>query len=229
MLRVGLTGGVGSGKTAAVAMLRELGAEVSQSDEVGRALMQPGTAVFAAIVAHFGEGVLTVDGLLDRAALARIAFADGRVEELNAIVHPAVIAAQAAWFDAVAAWDAEAVAVVESALIFETKHGAADGAPTWKDRFDRIVVLTAAEDVRRGRYIERVSGLDSVVAAADETGRIVADFGRRAVAQWSDARKASLADFVVTNEGSLAELRTAMTGLFDVLKRESVARAAEAK
>src|SRR4051812_34950363 len=97
MLRVALTGGVGSGKSAAAAIFRELGAQVSQSDEVGRALMQPNMAAFETIQSHFGPSIVGPDGFLDRGALARIAFEEGRVEEINAIVHPLVIAAQIAW------------------------------------------------------------------------------------------------------------------------------------
>ncbi len=88
MLRVGLTGGLGSGKSTAAKLFAAHGAHVLQSDAIGRELMQPGQAVYAAIVQHFGPGVVLPDGRLDRAALAQIAFAEGRVEELNAIVHP---------------------------------------------------------------------------------------------------------------------------------------------
>ncbi len=218
MLRVGLTGGVGSGKSAAVAMLRELGAYISQSDEVGRLLMQPGQAVFNAIVAHFGPQILTQDGQLDRTALARIAFGEGRVEELNAIVHPVVIAAQAQWFDEVAARDPKAVAVVESALIFETKHGAAAGKgdQPWRTRFDRIIVVSAPIEVRRQRYIRRINvSEDAGVAAA------VADFDRRAAAQWTDEEKAQQADYVIENSGTLNDLRGAIVSLYARLQQES--------
>src|SRR5277367_5251223 len=122
MLRVGLTGGLGSGKSTAAKLFAALGAHVLQSDGIGRELMEPGQAVYAAIVAHFGDGVVRADGGLDRAALARIAFADGRVEELNAIVHPAVIARQAELSEAIFQRDPRAVVIVESALIFETNY-----------------------------------------------------------------------------------------------------------
>ena len=94
MLLVGLTGGLGSGKSTAACLFEALGAVVLQSDAIGRELMEPGQGVYAAIVDHFGKGVVLPDGRLDRSALAKIAFVDGRVEELNAIVHPAVIARQ---------------------------------------------------------------------------------------------------------------------------------------
>ena len=96
MLRVGLTGGLGSGKSTVAAMLRELGAEVIEADELGRALMEPGQPVYAEIVRVFGPEVVGPDGRLNRARLAELAFQGGRLNELNAIVHPAVIAAAAA-------------------------------------------------------------------------------------------------------------------------------------
>jgi len=222
MLRLALTGGVGSGKSAAAAIFRRLGAHVSQSDEVGRALMQPGQAVYEGLVRHFGPSILAADGALDRQALARIGFAEGRIEELNAIVHPAVIRAQAEWFDEIEAHEPAAVAIVESALVFETRyteHGPANDSSPWRTRFDRIVVVTASADVRRDRYIRRIGGSEP---AAME------DFDRRAAVQWSDERKAELADFVLSNEGSLAQLEEAVADLYHALKAESEGRAAQA-
>ena len=119
MLRIALTGGAASGKSAVAAMLRELGAFVSQSDEVARAMMQPGEAVYDSIVQQFGPQVVQADGTLDRRELARLAFHGGRLQALNAMVHPAVIAAQTAWLRTVAAEHPRAVAVVESALVLE--------------------------------------------------------------------------------------------------------------
>ncbi len=91
MLRVGLTGELGSGKSTVARMLAERGAVVLSSDEMGRALMQPGQPVYAQIVATFGNEVIAADGSLDRKKLAALAFdaKQPRVEELNALVHPA--------------------------------------------------------------------------------------------------------------------------------------------
>ena len=94
MLRVGLTGGLGSGKCTVAAMLRELGAQVIEADALGRALMEPGHPSTPQIVAHFGPEVVSPDGRLNRARLAELAFREGRLQELNAIVHPPVIEAQ---------------------------------------------------------------------------------------------------------------------------------------
>ncbi|HUX45774.1 MAG TPA: dephospho-CoA kinase, partial [Terracidiphilus sp.] len=124
MLRVGLTGGLGSGKSTVGEMLRELGAEVVESDELGRALMEPGQTVFDEIVRVFGREVVNADGRLNRARLAEMAFGGGRVKELNAIVHPAVIAEQQRWMREVFQRNPAAVAVVVSALIFEVERDA---------------------------------------------------------------------------------------------------------
>ena len=124
MLRVGLTGGLGSGKSTVAALLRELGAQVIEADALGRTLMEPGQPVFAAIVEHFGPDVIGPDGRLNRAHLADLAFRHGRLQELNAIVHPPVIEVQARWMNEVFARDRSAVAVIESALIFEVVRDA---------------------------------------------------------------------------------------------------------
>ena len=224
MLRVGLTGGVGSGKSRVADMLAELGAHVSRSDEIGRALMQPGQRVMAAIVDYFGASVLTQAGTLDRAELAQIAFSEGRVEELNALVHPAVIAEQSRWLDAIAAEEPGAVAVVESALIFETRHTPAEpsqadpqeAAAPWRTRFDRIVVVTAPEALRRQRYIARVSG------AGVDAEQAAADFNRRMRVQWSQERKAAWADVVLENDGSMEDLRKKVENLYAGLKQEAI-------
>ena len=125
-----------------------------QSDAIGRQMMEPGQSVYAAIAAHFGESVVSADGTLDRRALARIGFAEGRVEELNAIVHPAVIARQAELSEAIYARDPEAVVIIESALIFETNYG---GATRWQSRFDRIILVTAPEEVKIERFVARAA------------------------------------------------------------------------
>ncbi|MGI4755523.1 MAG: dephospho-CoA kinase [Janthinobacterium lividum] len=229
MLRVALTGGVGSGKSAAAAMLRDMGARISQSDEIGRDLMQPGQAVFAAIVERFGPAVLTPTGELDRAMLGQLAFTQGRLEDLNAIVHPAVIAAQAAWMEKIGLESRNAVAVVESALIFETQYDAdgpvasGNGAP-WRTRFDRIVVITAPLELRQQRYLERVRR----AFPGQDVETIQMDFQSRAAAQWSDEKKAALADFVIANDGTLGELRLAMEHLYARLRQDATDEATEA-
>ena len=145
MLRVGLTGGLGSGKSTVAQMLRQLGAEVVESDELGRTLMEPGQPVFDEIVRVFGSEVVGADGRLNRPRLADLAFKANRVKELNAIIHPAVIEAQSDWMAQVFARDPAAVAVVVSALIFEVERDAREGGVATaayadlRKRIDRIV------------------------------------------------------------------------------------------
>jgi dephospho-CoA kinase len=221
MLRVGLTGGLGSGKSTVAARLRELGAEVIEADELGRTLMQPGQAVFDEIVRVFGEVVVNSDGLLNRAKLADLSFAGGRLEELNAIVHPAVIAAQRIWMDEVFARDASAVAVVESALIFEVERdacarGESEGVlADWRRRFDRVVVVIAPDETKIERYADKVSPSKESRAAAE------ADARSRLARQIPDAEKISRADYVIENSGDLSALLAQVDALWPRLKAES--------
>lgn len=214
MLRVGLTGGLGSGKSTAAAMFAELGAYVFSADEIGRALMQPGEAVYAAIVAHFGAGVVRDDGGLDRGALARIAFGEGRIEELNAIVHPATIARQAALIEEIAARDPDAVAMVESALIFETKHGGEEG---WQKRFDKIIFVRASEELKIERFVQRSSRGKSLTS--EERAALEAEARRRIANQAETERNAVRCDYVLTNDGSLEHLQAQVDALWPVLKK----------
>ena len=228
MLRVGLTGGLGSGKSTAAQRFAALGAHVFSADEIGRQLMQPGEAVYAAIVAHFGASVVALDGAdvspcgtLDRSALARIAFGSGgkdagRVEELNAIVHPAVIARQAELIDEVAARDPNAVAIVESALIFETKYGGESGC---RRRFDRLIFVKAPEELKIARFVARAAGRKTL---GEEARRALEAEARRRIArQIDDASKAAKCDFVLTNDGSIEQLQAQVDALWPVLKDEA--------
>ncbi len=212
MLRVGLTGGLGSGKSTVAAMLGKRGAHVVEADALAREMMRPGEAVYAAIVARFGPAVVRGDGELDRAELARLAFAGGRVEELNAIVHPAVIARQAEIAGEMEKRSPGTVFVVESALIFETRFGGekADAAAAgsdrgaWKERFDCLVLVTAPEEVRIDRFVRRSLGgrdlEEEYVVAAEAEAR------RRLGRQMPDGEKARFCDYILRNDGSLPEL-----------------------
>ena len=213
MLRVGLTGGLGSGKSTAAQIFAELGAYVLSADEIGRELMQPGEAAYAAIVAHFGAGVVKADGALDRAALARMAFGNGRIEELNAIVHPATIARQAALIEEIVALDPDAVAMVESALIFETKHGGPEG---WHTRFDTIIFVRASEELKIARFIARASG--GKMLNDEERGALEAEARRRMANQAATERNVVHCDYVLTNDGSMEHLQAQVDALWPVLK-----------
>jgi dephospho-CoA kinase len=264
MLRVGLTGGLGSGKSTVAGYLRELGAEVIEADALGRALMEPGQRVYAEIVRAFGPAVVQSDGHLNRARLAELAFQGGRLNELNAIVHPAVIEAQRFWMDAVFARDPAAVAVVESALIFEVERDARArgeretvlaGVPgdrssslgllaDWRRRIDRVIVVTAPDEVKIARYAARIcpegagraagvpsdrGPLDAIFASRGGSDRssslgweaVEADARLRLAYQIPDAEKAARADYVLANTGDIASLHAQVVALWRQLKAES--------
>ena len=221
MLRVGLTGGLGSGKSTAAELFSEHGAYILSADELGREMMQPGEAVYASIVEHFGPDVVLPDKQLDRHALARIAFGEGRVEELNAIVHPAVIARQAELANELFERDFGAVAIVESALIFETKYGETEAnadAPSepWRTRFDCIILVVASDEVKIERYIERIAA--GATLSSERRAELTAEAQRRLAQQIPDEQKIPLSDFVLVNDGSLAELEEQIDELWPVLQ-----------
>jgi dephospho-CoA kinase len=183
--------------------------------------MEPGQSVYEQIVRTFGVEVVGPDGRLDRPRLARLAFEEGRLDELNAIIHPAVIAEQQRWMNEVFAREPAAVAVVESALIFEVERdararGENEGVlADWRRRFDRIIVLTAPEEVKVGRYAARVAASGRAREAAVRDARI------RLSRQVSDEEKAARADFVIENTGDVFALRAAVESVWQTLRSES--------
>ena len=221
MLRVGLTGGLGSGKSTVARMLRELGAEVIESDELGRTVMEPGHPVYDQIVRVFGPEVVGADGRLNRPRLAELAFKDDRVKELNAIVHPAVIEAQSEWMRQVFARHPAAVAVVVSALIFEVERDAQKGGAATaayadlRERIDRIVLVSASDEDKVARYVRRVCtcGMGEEKAEADARARLAH--------QIPDSNKVARADYVIENSGDVESLQSQVERLWPRLKQES--------
>jgi dephospho-CoA kinase len=221
MLRVGLTGSLGSGKSTVATLLKEFGAEIVEADELGRALMEPGQSVYAEIVRAFGPQVVAEDGRLDRARLAELAFKGGRLLELNAIVHPAVISAQQHWMEETFTRNPAAVGVIESALIFEVERDArARGEDLgvladWRRRIDRILVVTAPHELKVSRYVDRIN------PAPDRRAAVEQDARTRLSHQIPDAEKVKRADFVLDNSGSVDALRTQVEALWARLVEES--------
>ena len=191
VLKVGLTGGIAAGKSVVGEMFAALGAHVVQADEISHQLMQPGQAVYREVVAHFGAEILNPDGGVNRARLAELAFSGNpsRVQELNQIVHPAVIRREEEWMEQVSQLDPQAVAMVEAALILEA--GMATG-------LDRLVVVTCRPEQRIERWARRLN-VDEETARREVT--------RRMAAQLPDEEKIKAADYVVDNSGSLDETR----------------------
>ena len=219
MLRVGLTGGLGSGKSTVAAMLADLGAHVISADELGRQMMQPGEAVYRAIIDHFGSEILDAAGALNRSVLARISFAEGRVAELNAIVHPAVIARQAEMADDLAQREPDAVLIVESALLFETDHAGEDG---WRSRFDTVLLVTASEGNKVQRFVDRTEG----TSPGSREDRAI-DARHRLARQIEDAVKRRWADFAIENDGSLEELQRQVEEVWRRLSAQAQGRATD--
>jgi dephospho-CoA kinase len=206
LLRVGLTGGLGSGKTTVATMFRSLGAHVIEADAVGRELMSPGQAVYHDIVDHFGTEVVNTDGTLNRRLLAQLAFRHDRLAELNRIVHPPVIVAQQEWAERIFAEDPNAIAIVESAVIFEAD--AQGTAPGWRKRFERVILVTAPDEVKVARFVARMAP-NSV-----SSKELEADARARLAAQIPDSEKIPLCDYVIYNDGPLKETQGQVERIF---------------
>jgi dephospho-CoA kinase len=221
MLRVGLTGGLGSGKSTVAAFLREFGAHVIESDALGRQMMEPGHEVYNQIVRAFGPDVVSPDGRLNRPKLAEQAFRGGRLRELNSIVHPAVIAAQQKWMEDIFEQDPAAVGVIESALIFEVvrdalARGEKDGVlADWRRRIDCVILVTAPDDLKIARYVARINPAGPAREAAESDAR------NRLAQQIPDAEKAALSDYIIDNSGSKAALYDQVADLWQSLKSQS--------
>ena len=193
MLRVGLTGGIGSGKSEVARLLAARGAVVVDSDRLAREVVAPGTPGLAAIVAAFGPEYLNADGTLARDRLAALVFADaGARARLNAIVHPLVGAAAA---DRVAQAPPDAVVVHDVPLLVEA--GMSQG-------FDVVVVVDAPREVQVARLVQ-------------QRGMSPEDAEARINAQASREQRLAVADHIVRNDGSLDELEERVAELWALL------------
>lgn len=207
MLKIGLTGGIAAGKSVVGKMFADLGAHVIQADEIAHQLMQPGEAVYREVVDRFGSGILNPDGSVNRSRLAELAFGGpdkpSRVQELNQIVHPAVIRRQEEWLGEMGRRDPGAIAMVEAALILEA--GMAKG-------FDRLVIVTCRPEQRIERWAQRLK-VDQETARGEVT--------RRMAAQLPDEEKIKAADYVIDNSGSLDETARQVKEIFVEFKKEA--------
>ena len=196
-MRVGLTGGVGSGKTTVAELLAEHGAIVFDADAIAREVVEPGTGGFDAVVARFGQSVVSPDGGLDRAALAAIVFGDEAArKDLNAIVHPLV---GQRFAEAMASAPPDAVVVYDVPLLVEGNLAAG---------FDVVVVVEAPPEVR----VARLGG----------RGMPEPDARARMAAQATDEQRRAVAHEVLVNDGSVDDLRAQV----DALWRRLIAQAA---
>ena len=184
MLRVALTGGIGTGKSHVVGLLRQRAVPTLDADQIVRALQQPGQPVHAALLRRFGPGVFGDRGVLDRKRLGAMVFGDAAARgDLEAIVHPPVRRAIDDWFDRCRAGTAARFAVADIPLLFETGRAGV---------FDRVVVVACEPASQLARIMAR-------------DGLPAADARRRIAAQLPIADKADRTDLVVATDGSFEE------------------------
>lgn len=189
MLLVALTGGIGSGKSLAAAYFASCGAQVLDFDQLARDVVERGTEGFDEILVRFGDGVLR-EGNLDRAKLAEIVFDDGIArKDLEAITHPKI---RAAFDEVVAGLDPEAILVSQIPLLAESEY---------PYPFDFVVTVSASEDTRRARLINR--GMKDYQVT------------QRMQAQATDAQRAAIADAILINDGSEDDLLRQVENLYD--------------
>jgi dephospho-CoA kinase len=203
LLKVGLTGGVACGKSTVGEMFVAHGARLIKADEIAHQLMRPGQPVYEKILQHFGRGIVHADGTIDRQKLAQAAFGGGRVEELNRLVHPAVIAHQDRWMEEEGARHRDAVVIVEAALILEAGV---------EKRFDKIIMVTCRPEQKVARFAVR-QGITEEAARAE--------VARRQKAQRPDEEKVRAADYVIDNSGPPAETERQVDEVFAELKRSA--------
>ncbi|MEV0533236.1 dephospho-CoA kinase [Kitasatospora sp. NPDC050463] len=194
MLKIGLTGGIGAGKSEVSRLLAAHGAVIVDSDVIAREVVAPGTEGLKAVVAEFGEGVLRPDGSLDRPALGAVVFADPeRLRALNAIVHPLVRARSA---------ELEAAAAPDAVVVHDVPLLAENGlAPL----YDLVLVVDAEDEVRIDRLV-RLRGMTEQEARA------------RMAAQATRADRLAVADLVIDNSGPLEALAPRVDGVWAELK-----------
>ena len=192
---VGLTGGIGSGKSTVAAMLGARGAVVVDCDAIGRQVIEPEGRAYARVIERFGREIVRDDGHIDRAALAAIVFRDEvSLAELNAISHPAIDAEIA---ERIAAAPADAIVVLDMAVLVETKLGAG--------QYDKVVVVETPLEVRLARLATR--------------GMSEHDARARIASQASDEQRRAVADHIVDNGGDLESLRREVAALWEALTR----------
>jgi len=201
MLRIGLTGGIGCGKSTVAAMMRELGCHVVSADQIAHALMSPGHPAYDEIRRQFGAQVFTPDGNIDRARLAAIVFSDPqRLASLNAIVHPRVLSELDQTFDRLSRTDPDGIAVVEAALLIESGY---------HQRLDRLVLVSCTREQQLERLTQPAFGRNMSAEQAE----------MRIAAQMTLEEKRKLATDEIDSSGSLDDTKKQVRVLVDGLKR----------
>lgn len=200
MLKVGLTGGIASGKTYVTNVLRELGCEVTDADQIARAVVEPGQPAYNDIVKEFGPENLQADGTIDRAKLSAIIFTDAdKRARMNAIVHPRVHEAQSRWIEDIARQNPSAIVVVDAALMIESGG---------YKRFDKLVVVYCSPEIQLERLMTRnnLSYEDAV---------------KRIASQMPTAEKLTYADYSIDTSGGFEATRQQVIDLYAELQRQA--------
>lgn len=196
MLKVGLTGGIGCGKTNVARELQELGCHVYDADQIARDVVRPGTKGLRALVAEFGPEILSPQGELDRARLGQIIFSDvTKRNRLNEILHPIIIAEQNRLIHEADLQDPEGIVIIDAALMIETGS---------HKRFDKLIVVYCDRETQ----ITRVMNRNKLTRAEAEA---------RVNAQMPTEEKLKFADFTIDTSGSMAETYTKIIELFQKL------------
>ena len=198
MLKIGLTGGIATGKSFVLSVLRELGCEVMDADQTAREVVEPGQPAFEEIFAHFGSEVVGADGRLDRPKLGAIVFNDpAQREKLNSIVHPKVFEAQARWMAEVEARNPQAVVIIDAALMIETGS---------YRRFDKVVVVYCEPELQLQRLMARNN-----MTQEEATARISS--------QMPSAEKLKFADFSINTSQGFEDTRLQTVALYEQLRK----------
>ena len=202
MLKVGLTGGIATGKSLVGTMFAELGAHIIDADKIGHELMAPGEPIYDKIVKRFGTEILNDDKTVNRAKLAELAFDQKRprIYELNSLLHPGIIKRYEKRMEEIAAREPNAIVMLEAALLLEAGL---------RKRFDRIIVVSCKPQQRIDRW-EKRQNVDADAARREVT--------RRMMAQAPQEAKIQAADFVVDNSGSIDDTRKQVENVFAQLK-----------
>jgi dephospho-CoA kinase len=197
MLKVGLTGGIASGKSTVGRMFGELGCKVIDSDRITRQLFEPGTPVNTAVAEAFGPRVVAPDGSIDRSVLAELVFQNPDLrQKLNSIVHPAIYQRQAEFLAQAAAADSRAIGIVEAALIVEVGS---------YRNYDKLIVVTCSPKIQRERLRER-------------SGLTAEQIESRIASQMPMEEKVKVADFVIDNSGDIGKTRQQVDDVYRQLR-----------
>jgi dephospho-CoA kinase len=210
MLKVGLTGGIASGKSLVSQTFTELGAHTIDADEIAHELMRPGEPVYDEVIKSFGSEILNPDRTVNRAKLAELAFdkRKPRIYELNRLIHPGVIERYERWMDDIGSREPDAIVILEAALLLEAGL---------RRRFDQIIVVTCKPQQRIDRWAAR-HNLDPETAKTEVT--------RRMMAQAPVEAKIQAADFVIDNSGTVEETRKQVKDIYRQLTSKATARTA---